>query len=310
MAAVHVPRAAADAVKSSRASFWPILSLILFGIAFGYLEAAVVVYLRTLHGPLRVSAGFGARDLFPLLRLEQLPAETLALLKIELGREAATLIMIAAVAAAVSQRLRTWLAAFILVFGVWDLTFYLWLRVLIGWPASVLTWDILFLLPVPWAAPVLAPSIVAATMAIFGALLLARTGQARPSSRRETPTRSPAPGSVVRASFLDAREPERGPRYSGFLIAGGAVLQFASFIWDWRRWLTGGMPESYPWPLFALGETLIIAGFLSMLVRVSSSRPAIAQEAPAGDIETLAAAGTDTATAAPASLLPRSSEPD
>ena len=255
MAVVHVRRAVAVAARFPRA-FWPIVSLILFGIAFGYLEASVVVYLRSLHAPLRLAAGLGAQDLFPLLRLGQLPPETLSLLKIELGREAATLIMIAAVALAVARSTRTWLAAFILVFGIWDVTFYLWLRVLIGWPASVFTWDILFLLPVPWAAPVLAPSIVAATMAAFGALLL-------------------------------ARQPDHAPRYSGFLIAAGAVVQFTSFIWDWQRWMNGGMPQHFPWALFGLGEALLVAGLLSLLSPApQSQQPSIAEEVRVADIGT------------------------
>ena len=141
------------------------------------MEASVVVYLRNIGGPVRAAAGLSAQDLFPLLRLDHLPPTLLTLLRVELGREAATLIMLAAVAAVIAKNLRTWLGAFVLAFGVWDLAFYLWLRVLIGRPPSLLTWDLLFLLPVPWAAPVLAPAIVAATMSIFGARLLLVPGQ-------------------------------------------------------------------------------------------------------------------------------------
>ena len=163
------------------------------------------------------------------MRPDQLPAGTLALLKIELGREAATLIMLATVASAIAKTPGKWLAAFFLAFGVWDLTFYLWLRVLIGWPPSILTWDILFLLPVPWAAPVLAPSLVAATMAVFGAWYL-------------------------------FREAPRSPKFMAALIAAGGAALFVSFIWDWQRWLAGGVPQHFPWPLFGLGEALVIAG--------------------------------------------------
>jgi hypothetical protein len=196
-----------------------ILSLILFGVAFGYLEASVVVYLRAIGQPIRTAAGYSSQDLFPLLRLDQLPLVLTTLLKIELGREAATLIMLAAVAAAVSRGFRSWLAAFVLAFGVWDLTFYAWLRVLIGWPASIITWDLLFLLPVPWAAPVLAPVIVAATMSVFGAWML-------------------------------AREPEGASRYAGPLLALGAVILFVSFIWDWRNLMNGAAPAHFPWANF------------------------------------------------------------
>ena len=189
-----------------------------------------MVYLRTIGGPIRAAAGLPAQELFPLLPPARLPAADVTLVKIELGREAATLIMLAGLGAAVTQGTWPSLGAFLLAFGVWDLAFYLWLRVLIGWPPSLLTWDLLFLLPVPWAAPVLAPVIVAATMAVFGARMLVR--------------------------------PPRRESTLGYLaVAIGAAVVFTSFIWDWRRWLAGGMPEHFPWAIFGLGEALIIAGF-------------------------------------------------
>jgi len=102
------------------------------------------VYLRTIGAPLRAAAGLPAQELFPLLRLDQLTPASLSLVKIELAREVSTLLIIWAVA----RNSRNKLAAFVLAFGVWDLTFYLWLRVLIGWPPSLLTWD-LEIQPVP-----------------------------------------------------------------------------------------------------------------------------------------------------------------
>jgi hypothetical protein len=239
------------AAASASSPLRRILSVILFGIAFGYLEASVVVYLRTLGGPIRAAAGLPAESLFPLLPLDRLSPALLALVKIELPREAATLIMLAAVAFAVSRDPHRRLGAFLLAFGVWDLTFYLWLRVLLGWPPSLLTWDILFLLPVPWAAPVLAPVIIATTMSIFGARLLA------------------IPPSPV---------PKLAPKIGGVVLIAGALIVLGTFTWDWRRWLAGGMPEHYPWSIFALGEALIIAGFLSFLRPVSLSRNYIQAE--------------------------------
>jgi hypothetical protein len=235
--------AAAGTAKTSAAprSVRGIISIVFFGIAFGYVEASVVVYLRTIGGSIRAAAGLPSPDLFPLLRLDQLPPAMLTLLRMELGREAATLIMLAALAAVLVRDFRTWLAAFVLAFGVWDLAFYLWLRVLIGWPPSLLTWDLLFLLPVPWAAPVLAPAIVAATMSIFGARMLLRPTQ--PSSK-----------------------------LANLALALGAAVLFVSFVWDWLRWMNGAIPEHFPWAIFALGELLIIAGFLSFFRAVIPSR--------------------------------------
>ena len=53
-----------------------LLALILFGIAFGYVEAAVVVYLRTIFAPIRHETFHNAahNDLFPLLTAEHLRA--------------------------------------------------------------------------------------------------------------------------------------------------------------------------------------------------------------------------------------------
>lgn len=192
-----------------------------------------MVYLRTIGGPARVAAGLGAQDLFPLLRLEVLSPAILSLLKIEIGREAATLLMLAGVALALTGSLRTWLAGFALAFGVWDLAFYFWLRVLIGWPSSLGTWDLLFLLPVPWAAPVLAPVIVAATIACFGArILLVESG--------------------------------RGGGWSALSLAAGCVTLLVSFTSDWRSWMAGASPNAFPWLVFAIGEALLVAGFLPL----------------------------------------------
>lgn len=220
-----------------------IFSLILFGIAFGYVEAAIVVYLRVIGAPLRAAAGLPVQELFPLLRLDQLTPATISLLRIELAREASTLIMIWAV----SRTARSRLGAFVLAFGVWDLAFYLWLRVLIGWPASLLTWDLLFLLPVPWASPVLAPTLVAATMTAFGVWLLSR-------EPRRTQSLLPM-----------------------LLLAAGAAVLLISFLWDWRRWLAGGAPQAFPWLIFAAGEMLVIFGFLAF------SRGAIFEKSPGED---------------------------
>jgi len=153
------------------------------------------------------------------------------LAKIEEAREAATLIMLLGVAWAATRNFRSGLAAFSLIFGVWDLTFYLWLKVLIGWPASLGTWDLLFLVPVPWAGPVLAPALVSISLVAGGAIGL-------------------------------LREPKRVSGLAWLLLVAGGALIFSSFIWDWRNIVDGGMPRSFAWPIFLTGELTGIAGFL------------------------------------------------
>jgi len=207
-----------------------IFGLILFGIAFGQVEASVVVYLRTIAAPFRTSAGLPAIEPMPLFRAANLGSLE-RLLYIELTREAATLVMLAAVAWAIGKNLRTWFPAFALAFGVWDLTFYLWLKVMIGWPASLFTWDVLFLLPVPWAAPVAAPAIVALSLAVGGAIAL-------------------------------TRPPEKVPRMAWTFLTAGAVVLLTSFMWDWRHWIEGGAQRGFPWAVYGLGEMLGVAGFV------------------------------------------------
>jgi hypothetical protein len=213
-----------------------VVGLLLFGISFGYVEAAVVVYLRTIYDPIRrqVRPDRLATDLFPLITPDQLRAaapDRAGLLKIEVVREAATLLMLAAVAlVSVGVSRPGWLAAFAVAFGTWDLFFYVFLKLLIGWPTSLLTWDVLFLVPVPWAAPVLAPAIVSLSIIGTGLVALFRTVQLEPI------------------------------HWSG-LVLGTSVILFC-FTWDFRNISGGGMPHAFPWPLFACGEVLGLGSFL------------------------------------------------
>ncbi len=139
-----------------------------WAIAFAFVEAAVVEYLRALYYPLE-RGGFQ----FPLQTWQDLCAmgwEHLRRLYIELGREAATLVMLATLGGAVGRNRREAWAHFMIAFGIWDIFFYGWLELFLGWPESILTWDLLFLLPVPWVAPVLAPIII--SLCLIGAGLI------------------------------------------------------------------------------------------------------------------------------------------
>lgn len=204
----------------------------------------MVVYLRAIGAPIRAHAGLPAGSLFPLTNVSQLGAFR-QFVNIELIREAATLIMLATVAGAAQTRDRVgrvhgWLPAFALIFGVWDLAFYASLQALIGWPGSLFTWDLLFLLPVPWSGPVLAPVIVATSLAAGGILAMVR---------------APA-----RAGWIPWT----------LLCAGGAAL-LLSFMWDWRLIVGGGVPTRFPWGLFAGGELAGVVG-LCYALRTQAGR--------------------------------------
>lgn len=128
----------------------PRTALLLYGVAMGYLEAAVVVYLRAIYYP----EGFS----FPLKPMDS------GILAVEIGREAATVVMIFAVAWAAARSGWQTLTGFALVFGVWDITYYAGLRILLSWPASLFEPDVLFLIPAVWVGPVWAPWLIALSM--------------------------------------------------------------------------------------------------------------------------------------------------
>src|SRR4030065_1101828 len=132
--------------------------LIIFGIAMGFLEAAVVVYLRQIYYP----EGFA----FPL------KAMALGELSIEYLREISTIVMLFSIGIIAGRYFYDRFAYFLFCFGIWDIFYYVWLKILLNWPSSLLTWDILFLIPVVWAGPVLAPIICATTMIIFSGFIL------------------------------------------------------------------------------------------------------------------------------------------
>lgn len=144
---------------------------VVFGIAFAYIESAVVVYLRVIFHP----NGFA----FPL-EMFGVTAEGKRLLFTEVGREAATIVLILT-AAWLFGRLRQERAAYFLaIFAVWDVFYYVWLKVLLDWPASIMDWDILFLIPVVWASPVLYPVLASAMMFAMAAAILHRCANGRP----------------------------------------------------------------------------------------------------------------------------------
>jgi hypothetical protein len=233
-----------------------VLALFLFGTAFGYLEAAVVSYLRLLHEPARLRF-YPTRppgELFPLLTLDQLRAagpQQMQTLATEIGREAATLVMLAAIALAVARNAGEWAAAFVVAFGVWDVTFYLFLKVLLDWPGSLFTWDILFLIPVPWVGPVLAPVMVSLAMIAAGIWHLRRAARAEP----------------VRI----------GPAHWTGILAGAAIMVLA-FALDYRNVMTAGLPRPFRWSIFGLGLLLGIGSYTGAArrqpphVRASSSQ--------------------------------------
>jgi len=129
-----------------------------FAIAMAYLESAVVVYLRAIWYP----EGFE----FPLKTLNYQIVVT------EILREAATMVMLISIAVIAVKEAISRFGIFIYAFAIWDIFYYLFLYLLLGWPPSLSTWDILFLIPVTWVGPVIAPVINSLTMILLAVLIV------------------------------------------------------------------------------------------------------------------------------------------
>lgn len=134
-----------------------IIILTIFSIAMGFMESAVVVYLREIYYP----AGFD----FPLKVIDNRIGLT------EILREAATMIMLITAGIIAGRSKTERFGFFIFCFAVWDIFYYIFLKALLGWPESLLTWDILFLIPVAWVGPVVSPVINSLSMILLAILI-------------------------------------------------------------------------------------------------------------------------------------------
>ncbi len=214
--------------------------VVIFAVAMAWVEAAVVVYLRTMVGriqpyqaePLRQPANLGST---------------------EVVREAATLVMLAAVGWLAGRTWRSRLGYALVAFGVWDILYYVWLRVISGWPQSLWDWDVLFLLPLPWWGPVLAPMLISGLMIVGGTLV----------STFEAESRSIWPG-----------------RPAGVVGLGGAALALYVFMADTLRAVASGqrdlrnvLPARFDWPLFLLALALLAAPIVDTCLRLYRRRP-------------------------------------
>jgi len=195
----------------------------IFGVTLGFFEAAIVVYLRQIVCP----GGFQ----LPLAHMD------MPLLTVELAREMASLIMLAGVALAAARKRREVLPVFFLVFGIWDIFYYVFLKITLNWPESLATWDLLFLVPAPWSSPVWAPVLVALLFTAVPSFILLR-------------------GVVKPYTVLDRT----------LMTAGGAVV-LVSFLYNARTLIAGGVPESFPLFIYIPGLLLMLIGSVKGLTK-------------------------------------------
>lgn len=208
-----------------------------FVAAMAFLESAVVIYLRMLYYP----NGFA----FPLNKLMDPNV-----LLIEGIREFSTLVMLLGAAYLAASSLKDRFAYFLFMFAVWDIFYYVWLKAALNWPDSLLTFDVLFLIPWPWVSPVLAP--VAASLAMI-ALALSLL-----NSKRNLP--KPERALLITGSFIIL--------YT-FLSDYGCLLTEGNYSKDFLRLSTNHVfqnavsnyvPIHYNWILFIIGEAVILTG--------------------------------------------------
>lgn len=224
-----------------------------FALAMGFFEAILVIYLRELYYP----EGFE----FPLNLIDP------DIFSFELIRELATILMLVSIGLLAGKTGLQQFGFFLFSFAVWDLFYYCGLKLLIGWPDSLLTWDILFLIPITWVGPVLAPVICSFSMIYMAALIFA--------------------GESAKKHF-------RLISHEWILIISGAIIIFISFILDYTQLLVRGsyldklsslttnqdfindltnyIPEDFRWGIFLFGETLIIITLFMVHRRIVNTR--------------------------------------
>ena len=220
--------------------------VVAFAAGMAWVEAACVYYLRVMV------------DRVEPYQPDPLPIRGI-LGEVELVREAATLLMLAMTGILAGRSWRARLGYTAIAFGFWDILYYAFLRIISDWPASLFDWDILFLLPLPWWGPVLAPVCIASLMIVWGTLV---------SQGRD---RIPA---------------TRFTRASWGASATGVLLALGIFMVDAIRALPGGpdtvrqvLPTAFNWPVFSaalllMATPLAYTGWRSVSSRreVSGSR--------------------------------------
>lgn len=225
-----------------------LLIVTIFSIAMGFFESAVVIYMREILYP----GGFE----FPLATIEFDLAIT------EVIREAATLIMLLSIGILAGRTLPEKFAWFLFSFAIWDIFYYIFLKLLAGWPESLLTWDILFLIPITWIGPVISPVIVALTMSLLAIILIYysnKTGR-------------------IRIKWLE-----------WVIFISGSVILILAWTWDYSGYIlehynfteiwtiprddlyklaTQYIPRKFNWGLYWIGEGIILTGILLLFLRL------------------------------------------
>lgn len=200
--------------------------LFLYAIGMAMVEGTIVVYLRALYYP----EGFA-------LPLKFIPLHHYF---VEVAREFATLVMLAAVGWLAGNRFVTRFAGFIFAFGVWDIFYYIILKIILNWPSGLLDWDVLFLIPIAWLGPVLAPILVSLALIFAGIVIW-----------------------YFDSTGIDIQV----PLWSWLAEIGAAFIILISFLLNTRSVLEQTLPVDFSWALFLGGfiPGLIVLGIIIRL---------------------------------------------
>src|SRR5258706_105167 len=227
------------------------LVVVIFEMAMAWVESAVVYYLRTMIDriepyqchPLPLIGGLG-------------PAEMV--------REAATLIMLLTVGILAGRNWRSRLGYSAIAFGVWDIFYYVFLKAICGWPHSLLDWDILFLLPLPWWGPVLAPVLISLLLVVWGTLA---------------------------SQFEAARAPTLSNWRVWVLNFTGVTLALYLFMTDTLAVSSCGfdairrmLPEKFNWPLFGVALMMMAAPVAQLGWNLTKPTRATLEKSPSKNV--------------------------
>jgi hypothetical protein len=211
------------------------LIVVIFSLAMAWMESATVTYLRLLVGridpyqarPLPISVGLG---------------------QAEIVREVATLIMLFTVGWLAGRSWRSRLGYSMIAFGLWDIFYYVFLVPISGWPHSIFDWDVLFLIPLPWWGPVIAPCSIAVLMIIGGTLV----------SLHDQPDRPIWPS-----------------RWAWLMNISGVIIALYVFMADaiqvsgeGLQSVRDSLPVYFNWPLFAIALVLLAAPIIDVSKKI------------------------------------------
>ena len=225
-----------------------LIIITLFAIAMGFLESAVVIYLREIMYP----EGFN----FPLAPIHPDLALT------EILREAATMIMLICIGLLAARTFSERFAWFIYSFAIWDIFYYIFLWLLVDWPESLMTWDVLFLIPATWTGPVVTPLILTLLMISLSLTIIFAGSRGKNTRIQALEWTAMSFGSViVILAFISD--------YMNHMLAAFSFSELLRFgdprLLEIARQY---VPDKFPWVFFLIGIGIIFLSIVRFCIRI------------------------------------------